>query len=246
LTDVAKRRSATPDVLRKAVRGDLDWIVMKSLEKERTRRYETAHALIEDIERHLKNKPILAGSPGMLYRLQKFVLRHRSYLTTAAVVTVLAVALLIMAVKYRRSSRLEWAKGEALPRIVELVRAGEISSAFPLAQKLQKVIPNDPTLVDLWPRISKAYSVNTTPAGAQVFYREYEDVDKPWQYLGQSPLKDISLANGIYRWKFEKQGYIPHECVTGSSMSVRLCPGDLGLKVGAASFINIHMPRLRP
>jgi dienelactone hydrolase len=129
---------------------------------------------------------------------------------------------------YWRSSRLEWAKGEALPRIVELVQAREISSAFPLAQKLQRVIPNDPTLVDLWPRISKTYSISTMPTGAQVFYREYEAVDKPWQYLGQSPLRDITLANSIYRWKIEKQGFNTHECVTGLSLSVRLCPSDLG------------------
>jgi formylglycine-generating enzyme required for sulfatase activity/dienelactone hydrolase len=200
---------------------------MKSLEKERTRRYETAHALAEDIERHLKNEPILAGSPGMFYHLQKFVRRHRSRLTTAAVVTVLTVGLVITAVKYRRSSHLEWAKGEALPRIVELVQAGEISSAFPLAQKLQKIIPNDPTLVDLWPRISKTYSINTTPAGAQVFYREYSDQDGPWHYLGRSPLKDITLANCIYRWKIEKQGFDMRECVSDQFIQVSLRETDL-------------------
>jgi serine/threonine protein kinase/dienelactone hydrolase len=227
LTDIAKCRGSTPDLLTKTIRGDLDWIVIKSLEKDRTRRYETSHALAEDIERHLKNEPILAGSPGMFYRLQKFVRRHRSHLATATVVTVLAVGLAITAVKYRRTSRLEWAKGEALPRIVELVQAGEISSAFPLAQELQKVIPNDPTLINLWPRISKVYSINTTPAGAQVFCREYSDQDGPWHYLGRSPLKDITLANCIYRWKIEKQGFDTHECVSDQSIQVRLRETDL-------------------
>jgi serine/threonine protein kinase/dienelactone hydrolase len=227
LTDIAKYRGCTPDLLTKAIRGDLDWIVMKTLEKDRTRRYETAYTLAEDIERHLKNEPILAGSPGMFYHLQKFVRRNRSRLAMAMVVTILAVGLVIMAVKYQRSLRLEWAKGEALPRIVELVQAGEISSAFPLAQKFQKIIPNDPTLIDLWPRISKTYSINTTPAGAQVFYREYSDQDGPWHYLGRSPLRDIALANCIYRWKIEKQGFDTHECVSDQSIQVRLHETDL-------------------
>ena len=227
LTDIAKYRSSTPDLLTKAIRGDLDWIVMKSLEKERIRRYETAHTMAEDIERHLKNEPILAGSPGLFYCLQKFVRRHRLSLLTAAAVTILAVGLVITAVKYWHTSRLEWAKGEALPRIVKLVQAEDYQAAFPLAQQARKIIPDDPTIVELWPLISKAYSIETTPEGAKVFYREYSDHDGSWHYLGQSPLKDIILANGIYRWKFEKQGFNIHECVTDRSLSVRLCPSDL-------------------
>jgi serine/threonine protein kinase/dienelactone hydrolase len=241
LTDIAKCRCSTPDLLTKTIRGDLDWIVMKTLEKDRSRRYETTHALAEDIERYLQNEPILAGSPGMFYYLQKFIRRHQSRIATVAV-TILAVGFAIAAVKYWRTSRLEWAKGEALPLIVELVRAGEIASAFPLAQKAQKVIPNDPTLVNLWPRISKAYSIDTTPAGAQVFYREYEAVDKPWQYLGQSPLKDITLANVIYRWKFEKQGFNTHECVIDRSLSVRLCPSDLGREMVWIEGWQVELP----
>ncbi len=78
LEDVAKHHSATAEQLRKAVRGDLDWIVMKALEKDRARRYGTAQALAEDIERHLNHQPVSAGSPGVLYRARKFVRRHRT------------------------------------------------------------------------------------------------------------------------------------------------------------------------
>ena len=227
-TEIAKRRKVTPNLLHKILRGDLDWIVMKCLEKDRTRRYETAHTLAEDIERHLKNEPVLAGSPGMSYRLRKFACRHRSRLLMATLVMVLAVGLVTTAVKYWRTSRLEWAEGQALPRIVEFVQAGDTVAAFPLAQQVRKIIPQDHVLIDLWPRISKTYSINSTPPGAQVFYREYDTADRPWHYLGRSPLEDITLANSIYRWKLEKQGYHTYECVTDRSLSVRLCPSDLG------------------
>jgi serine/threonine protein kinase/Tol biopolymer transport system component/tetratricopeptide (TPR) repeat protein len=90
LTDVAKHHSATPDVLRKAVRGDLDWIVMKSLEKDRSRRYETASMLGQDIRHHLDHEPVLARGPSTTYRLQKFLRRHRSE-------TVAALSLLVIA-----------------------------------------------------------------------------------------------------------------------------------------------------
>ncbi|MBN1509905.1 MAG: protein kinase, partial [Sedimentisphaerales bacterium] len=77
VTDIAKCRGSTPDLLRKAVRGDLDWIVMKSLEKDRARRYETPNSLASDILRHLEHEPVLARGPGATYRLQKFLRRHR-------------------------------------------------------------------------------------------------------------------------------------------------------------------------
>jgi len=97
LPEVAKHRSATPDLLRKAVRGDLDWIVMKSLEKDRARRYETPNSLASDILRHLEHEPVLARGPGTMYRLQKFLRRHRVQalvgLTVGVLIAVVAVVL---------------------------------------------------------------------------------------------------------------------------------------------------------
>ncbi|MHC4175229.1 MAG: protein kinase domain-containing protein, partial [Planctomycetota bacterium] len=96
LTDVAKHRDSSPDLLTKAIRGDLDWIVIKSLEKARERRYDNASALALDIERHLKDQPILARAPGTFYRLHKFFRRHRFQVAASLVVSVLAVTLLIV------------------------------------------------------------------------------------------------------------------------------------------------------
>src|SRR5439155_387404 len=61
----------------KLLRGDLDWIVMKCLEKDRARRYETANGLARDIERHLNNEPVVASPPSSLYRFQKLVRRNK-------------------------------------------------------------------------------------------------------------------------------------------------------------------------
>jgi len=69
----------------RALRGDLDWIVMQAIEKDRRRRYETASALAADIERHLAAEPVEAGPPSRWYRLRKFALRHRTGLAVTAV-----------------------------------------------------------------------------------------------------------------------------------------------------------------
>ena len=68
------------------VRGDLDWIVMKCLEKDRARRYETAAGLSSDVQRHLDNEPVSAGPPSHLHKLRKLVLRNRVLLTTVSAV----------------------------------------------------------------------------------------------------------------------------------------------------------------
>jgi serine/threonine protein kinase/tetratricopeptide (TPR) repeat protein len=88
---VAANRQMEPLKLCRFLRGDLDWIVMKALAKERDRRYETASALARDIERFLKHEPVLAGPPGAWYRLKKLVRRRRGPLLAASLV---AVALL--------------------------------------------------------------------------------------------------------------------------------------------------------
>jgi len=86
LEDVARCRSATADQLRKSVRGDLDWIVTKLLEKDRTRRYDTVDGLAMDLKRHLNSEPVTARPPSKLYRFRKLVRRNKLTLAAAAVV----------------------------------------------------------------------------------------------------------------------------------------------------------------
>lgn len=80
---VAERRKTDPQALGRLLNGDLDWIVMKTLEKDRQRRYASANALAEDIERHLREEPVMAGPPRLSYRLGKFARRHRRMTATA-------------------------------------------------------------------------------------------------------------------------------------------------------------------
>jgi serine/threonine protein kinase/tetratricopeptide (TPR) repeat protein len=89
---VAAQRKMEPAKLSKLVRGDLDWITMKALEKDRTRRYETANGLARDIQRYLSDEPVEASPPSAVYRLCKLARKHRTALTTAAAFVVLLVA----------------------------------------------------------------------------------------------------------------------------------------------------------
>jgi serine/threonine protein kinase/WD40 repeat protein len=86
LASVAALRKMEPRRLSQLVRGDLDWIVMKALEKDRNRRYETANSFAIDIQRYLADEPVSACPPSAAYRFRKFARRNKTTLTTAAVV----------------------------------------------------------------------------------------------------------------------------------------------------------------
>jgi len=105
-TKLAKCCQSDADTLRRKLRGDLDWITLKAMEKDRMRRYQTAHALAEDIERHLSQEPVSAGRPGTLYRFQKLVLRNKGVFAGVAVVAAaLVIGLAISAVSLVREQQ---------------------------------------------------------------------------------------------------------------------------------------------
>ncbi len=93
-TTVARHRQTESAKLTALLRGDLDWIVMKALEKDRTRRYETAGGFATDIQRHLNHEPVLARPPARLYRFQKLVRRNKlAFAAASAVLAALIIGL---------------------------------------------------------------------------------------------------------------------------------------------------------
>jgi serine/threonine protein kinase/tellurite resistance protein len=109
LTTIAQHRKSEPPMLIRAICGDLDWIVMKALEKDRTRRYETASGLALDVQRFLANEAISARPPSALYRFQKTVARNQLLFIAIGAVAVFLVASLVVVsaalARERRSRR---------------------------------------------------------------------------------------------------------------------------------------------
>jgi serine/threonine protein kinase/tetratricopeptide (TPR) repeat protein len=107
-TEVAAKRHTDPAQLRKLLQGELDWIAMKALDKDRTRRYETVNGLARDLERYLAGEPVEAAPPSAAYRMQKFVRKHRGELATAAaLMLLLAVGVIVSTWMAVRASRAE-------------------------------------------------------------------------------------------------------------------------------------------
>ncbi len=144
LPSLAAGRQTDPVGLTKLVR-QVDWIVMKSLEKGGARRYETANSFAMDIQRYLAGEPVLAAPPGASYRLRKFARKNRVALTTAATITLLVVAGVVAVVTVQvRANRDLAEKNAELAREQSKVEArnqeladeqAKVQARFELAQK---------------------------------------------------------------------------------------------------------------
>ena len=136
LASISAQRHMEPAKLTKLVRGELDWIVMKTLEKDRNRRYETANGFAADVQRYLDDEPVQACPPSAGYRLRKFARRNRAILLTAALV---AVALMVGAVvSVWQAVRARSAETLALTRLVsesQAHRDADLARAEAVAQR---------------------------------------------------------------------------------------------------------------
>ena len=105
-TNSAANRREEPQTLERRLRGELDWITIKALEKDRNRRYGSPSELAADVDRYLRDQPVLAGAPSAAYRAGKFVKRHRLVVGVAALVLVLLLAFAVtMAFQARRIAK---------------------------------------------------------------------------------------------------------------------------------------------
>ena len=131
LPSLAANRHVEPARLSRLVRGELDWIVMKALAKERERRYASAVGLADDLERHLNHEAVSAGPPTAAYRLRKFVRRNRTQVTAAALVLVALVLGVVGTTlglfEARRQERIaDSQRGQAEKRLAQVTKMNDI------------------------------------------------------------------------------------------------------------------------
>jgi non-specific serine/threonine protein kinase/serine/threonine-protein kinase len=129
-SDAAKRRQVDLPTLRRQLTGELDWITMKALDKDRDRRYGSPAELAADLRRHLRHEPVLAGPPSPAYRARKFVRRHRVGVAAAIVATIaLGTFAAAMVVQARRTARESEAKRHVSQFLAELFKVSNPSEA---------------------------------------------------------------------------------------------------------------------
>ena len=133
LTTAAKRRAVEAPKLIHLLKGDLDWIVMKCLEKDRARRYETANGVAADIKRHLNNETVVARPPSKLYEFQKTIRRHKfGFVAATVVVATLAAGLIGTSIGLGRAAKARIQADQNAARATQLAEKAKQAEASAL------------------------------------------------------------------------------------------------------------------
>ncbi len=183
-------------------------VLAKCLRKDPSQRYPSAATLQEDLR---KCQNALFGTPLKALDVRAaFGLLRRPRIAAVAVLTLLLLGAGVGHL-VNHSIKVRWARLEALPQISELIKQEQYRQAFVIARRVERYIPDDPVLKDLWPQLCKELSVVTEPSGARIYYRDYADSEGNGEYLGTTPLEKVRHPLGIFRWRFEKEGHETRE-----------------------------------
>ena len=204
---IASKRGVEPARLRRLVRGDLDWIILKALEKDRNLRYETVSALADDIERHLRHEPVEASPHSLAYRARSFVRRNKAAVTIAAALVAGMVATTWQAVVAERAR-------------ADAVEAGEISDEARLRAEAAASFLED-TLRSPAPfehaELGRSITVAEMLDGAVASLDENQVLDLPTKIRLYSALADSYSGRGIAIPSLEafKKAFLLSESVYG-------------------------------
>jgi len=151
----------------------------------------------------------------------------RRWQPSALLAGVFALAAAVFA--FRGISQKNWARTEAIPRIASLAEEGRFPAAFALAREIEPLLGDDAKLADLRREVSRAVTFDTSPSGAEVFYRDIRASEGAWRLLGTTPFRASSVPRGYFRLKFEKPGFEPTFALftaTAENMNYPLYPKE--------------------
>ena len=215
-TAIAKNHSMDVSALGRLFKGDLDWIVMKALEKDRSHRYETVNALVADVRRHLANEPVSAAAPNFSYQWQKFYRRNRKQIHVGLAVILGLVCLggfgMFQAIKAQQEQLRSEELGEFALKFIN-----DISPQMEGNSKLRTILGNLETLVETGLTNSPVTELKIRHHIAHQLrllksYNEAaEKTDPLLTLLNRIPLNDLSLHDRFeYELEIAKLNLLTH------------------------------------
>jgi eukaryotic-like serine/threonine-protein kinase len=160
----------------------------------------------DDIKEALETKTIKQTEPGKVSRRIKM-----SRILIPAISSLLIVIILGAVWFFRQQAKIRWARKVALPEINRMIGDNDawrnLVAPYRLAIKAEAILGSDTSLAVFFHQCSRNIDILTEPSGAKVYMKEYMKPDTLWSFLGTTPLKSIRVPIGIFRWKFEKEGY---------------------------------------
>jgi serine/threonine protein kinase/dienelactone hydrolase len=201
---------------------ELQQVVARALKKNREARYGSAGDMLKDLKAYEMSLQLERSGALSLKTLIRRLRRP-----AVAVPTVLAVAATAtLAVWFfNRQAKVRWARQEALPEIERNLADSwrDSTDIYKLAEEAEKFITNDPQLIEIFSKCSLNINIKTDPPGADISIKKYDSPEGDWEYLGVSPLENIRMPIGVFRYKIEKEGY---ETVLAASSSWNVVSGE--------------------
>lgn len=223
LRAVVSDRCPTVRQLRPEVPEEAEQIVNKAMQKDPAKRYASAEEMARDASTLMAmlTAPVdLVARPAMRFW----------QIVTAGLVLLIVAAGAAGWWLYHRAAERRWAREDAGPQIESLLEARRPLVAFQVLQRAEKYLPDDARLRDLWNENTQPVSVTSDPAGAEVSIQDYVTPDGPVMKLGMTPLKDVRMPKGYFRWWVAKPGVAPMVVASDTSKSMEF---DLGRAVKA-------------
>jgi formylglycine-generating enzyme required for sulfatase activity/dienelactone hydrolase len=177
--------------------------VARALDRNLASRYKTAVELLADLTAFRE-----AATKTQAKGIDVLRLLRRPVVAVPALAALIAVGVLATTA-LRRNAQMRWAREEAIPKIMHLVEIDDAARAFVLAKEAERYLPNDPVLAGLWPQFSVTGALASTPQGADVFVQPYRAGSDPWERLGRTPITNLKLPRGVFRFRIEKEGFEP-------------------------------------
>ncbi len=196
-----------PRTITDEISEDVAQLILRCLEKEPEKRYETATHLLKEIER-IRHP---AAEPAGVFNVGE-LLRHLRRPIVAAPTVLAIVAFAWLSVWFfQHRADVRWAREVAIPEIERMIGENDawrnLVEPYRLAEQAEAILGDDPELAELMSRVSLKVDVRTDPPGADVFMKEYGHPDDEWTFVGVSPVEDLRLPYGFFRWKLEKEGF---------------------------------------
>ncbi len=188
------------------VPADLQRVISHALKKSHSARYGSATEMLKDLRKY---EEALRAEASGFFNLRSLMKQIRRPVVAIPMVLAIIVIAALTVWLIDRQAKIRWAREEILAEVESLVGEGwrDSTAAYRLAVKAERFIPKDPRLVDFFSKYSLNMNIKTDPPGAAVYMKEYAKPNDEWQFLGVSPIENVRMPVGIFRWKMEKDGY---------------------------------------
>ncbi|MCX6569136.1 MAG: serine/threonine protein kinase [Candidatus Aminicenantes bacterium] len=229
-------RPPNPSTLNPGVSRELGQVILKCLEVEKEKRYQTAQELLADLKKIGKRFDtyaisVPAGAKGKRARPIARFPWSKVIIVTSLILALTASGLAVKT--FIKRARLNAERKLVIQEIDRLIKANDLSSAFQLARQFEKEAPADPRLAAIWPRVSSTLSIRTIPPGAAVSLKDERSSGMDMQLAGQTPLENVRVPLSQVRFRIEKEGYVTLEDTTsdiGGSINCLLGEKNARLK----------------